>query len=205
MEEQPAVGPWHESQPRDVASLFSNLAIYWWIAGGWALDLFIGRQTRPHGDLDVGVFRNDVKIALAALSSWDIFEAKAGVLTRLHAGQTPRADVNSLWCRPQTSNHWTLEIMLDERDRDNWVFRRDARIKQPLFTVIRHNPQHIPYLAPEVQLLYKAPGPRPQDEADFDRVAPQLGADARTWLEFALRTVHPEHVWISKLNATHSR
>src|SRR4051794_4265974 len=31
----------------------------WWIAGGWAIDLFLDRVTRPHGDLEIGIWRDD--------------------------------------------------------------------------------------------------------------------------------------------------
>jgi GNAT superfamily N-acetyltransferase len=30
-----------------------------WVAGGWALDLFLGRQTRPHVDTDIVIRRSD--------------------------------------------------------------------------------------------------------------------------------------------------
>ena len=46
-------GAWQSWQPHEVAQLFSALAIPWWIAGGWAVDLFLGEQTRDHED---GVF-----------------------------------------------------------------------------------------------------------------------------------------------------
>jgi hypothetical protein len=32
---------------------------HWWIAGGWAVDLFLGEQTRVHDDVDVAVLRRD--------------------------------------------------------------------------------------------------------------------------------------------------
>ncbi len=38
-------GAWQSWQPNEVAQLFSALAIPWWIAGGWAVDLFLGEQT----------------------------------------------------------------------------------------------------------------------------------------------------------------
>jgi len=27
----------------------------WWIAGGWVLDLFLSRKTRPHADLKISI------------------------------------------------------------------------------------------------------------------------------------------------------
>jgi hypothetical protein len=95
--------------------------------------------------------------------------------------------------------------MLDQCDQDRWVFRRDPRIQRPLATVIKRSPEHVPYLAPEIQLLYKARIVRPQDQADFDRVAPQLDANARAWLNSALCRVEPDHKWISKLDPSFDR
>ena len=34
--------------------------IEWWLFGGWAVDFHVGAVTRPHGDLDVAVWRHDV-------------------------------------------------------------------------------------------------------------------------------------------------
>ena len=31
----------------------------WWFAGGWAIDFFVGRATREHADIEIGVFRED--------------------------------------------------------------------------------------------------------------------------------------------------
>lgn len=45
--------------PEQVAELFSDLPEKWWIAGGWAIDLFLGEQTREHEDVDVAILRKD--------------------------------------------------------------------------------------------------------------------------------------------------
>ncbi|MGM7683701.1 nucleotidyltransferase domain-containing protein [Cytobacillus sp. Hm23] len=39
--------------------LMSSYNKPWFIAGGWAIDLFIGKQTRPHHDLEIAIFRKD--------------------------------------------------------------------------------------------------------------------------------------------------
>jgi putative ABC transport system permease protein len=36
-----------------------GLTCPWFVAGGWALDLFLGRVTRPHHDVDIALFRED--------------------------------------------------------------------------------------------------------------------------------------------------
>ena len=197
---QTATGPWLAVLPSESVSWLSSLAVPWWVAGGWALDLFVGSQSRPHSDLDIGVLRRDVLEVLAALRSWEFFEAKGGVLTRLREGEAPRADVNSLWGRPAQTTLWTLELMLDESDGDRWVFRRQTKIQQSLAMAVRHNSEGIPYLAPEIQLLYKARPIRAQDQADFDHVAPRLAPEARAWLRDALAIVDPDHHWLSALD-----
>lgn len=180
--------------------MLSELRSPWWIAGGWALDLYLGRVTRTHKDLDIGIFRHDAENLRAALPDWDFFEAKNGVLSPLAAGDAPRASVNSLWCKRTNGSQWELELMLDRSDGEVWVFRRDTRITYPLSTAIRRNPEGIAYLAPEIQLLYKARAMRPEDQADFEQVVPQLTQDAQTWLRESLLRIAPEHEWISKLN-----
>lgn len=190
---------WRTLTPQEAVVLLLELRARWWIAGGWAVDLYLAKVTRTHKDLDVGIFRQDAKILRAALPDWDFFEAKNGVLSPLAMDDAPRADVNSLWCKRTNASQWELEVMLDRSDGDVWVFRRDRRITYPLSSAIRRNPEGIAYLAPEIQLLYKARATRPEDQADFDRVVPHLTQDAQTWLRESLQRIEPEHVWISKL------
>jgi Aminoglycoside-2''-adenylyltransferase len=50
---------WQLWNPDKAATCFAALHVPWWIAGGWAIDLFLGRQTREHEDLDVLILRRD--------------------------------------------------------------------------------------------------------------------------------------------------
>lgn len=172
----------------------------WWVAGGWALDLFVGDATRSHEDLDIGIFRNDACAMMASLRDWEIYEAKGGALSRLDVGSAPRADVNSLWCRPAHSREWSLELLLDDRREQNWVFRRHREIVRPIASMLLRSTDGLPYLVPEIQLLYKAKTPRPRDQRDFDRVLPLLENEAVTWLKQALEIAHHGHPWIARLH-----
>jgi hypothetical protein len=198
---EPIVESWRGLTPQEGAKSLSVLRAPWWVAGGWGLDLFLGRVTRAHKDLDMGIFRKDAASVMATLSGWEFFEAKDGVLTQLVEGNGPRAQINSLWCKRANASLWEVELMLDEADGDFWVFRRDARITRPLSLAIRRNPEGIAYLAPEIQLLYKARATRAQDQADFNHVVPHLNRDEITWLQDALMRTDPEHAWISLLKA----
>jgi hypothetical protein len=195
----PSSDSWGALKPHDAVVVLSALGAPWWIAGGWALDLFLGKVTRAHKDLDVGIFRKDAAIVVAALTGWDFFEAKDGVLTQLVQGHAPRADVNSLWCKRVNAAQWELELMLDGTHGELWAFRRNARITRPLSRSIRRNADGIAYLAPEIQLLYKARATRARDQADFHQVLPHLDPGEKTWLRKSLMCMDPEHGWISLL------
>ena len=57
----------------------------------------------------------------------------------------------------------------------------------------------IPYIRPEIALLFMAKGVRAKDEADFTAALPLLGDEQRRWLVDALVLVHPGHRWLPAL------
>lgn len=192
-------GVWRAVAPAEVLPWLSPLSVPWWIAGGWALDLFLGQVSRSHADIDVGIFRADALQVCTSLSKWEFFEAHNGALTPLDAGTAPRAAVNSLWCRRRDQTEWSLELLLDEGGADRWTFRRDPRIGRALEAAIRRTRDGIPYLAPEIQLLYKSKPGRCKDQLDFDKVIPSLDRDARAWLRDSIAKIDPRHAWLATL------
>lgn len=197
----PVAGRWQPVDPRAVRSLLGHITTPWWVAGGWALDLFIGQQCRPHKDLDIGILRRDLRQVLAALSGWEFFEARDGELLGPLTTDA-RENVNSLWGRRTHTGEWVLELLLDDSEGDQWVFRRDRRIRRALDAVIRYDSERIPYLAPEIQLLYKASQIRAEDQSDFERVTVYLDDTSRRWLSCALSQLDPYHQWLRALRIT---
>jgi hypothetical protein len=195
---QTAAQLWEPMKPGEARKLLAAVTCRWWIAGGWALDLFLGRESRPHRDLDVGILRRDAPRVIEALPQWELLEAQDGALRGL-GERSPGPKVNSLWCRPRGRSRWVLELLLDECDGDAWVFRRNRDIRRPLAEALRFDGTQLPYLAPEIQLLYKAQRPRPEDEGDFRNVAPRLDDGARAWLRDALKRLDPAHRWLEAL------
>jgi hypothetical protein len=57
----------------------------------------------------------------------------------------------------------------------------------------------VPFLRPEIVLLYKSTGDSPKNAADFHVVLPSLDADARSWLAEALAACDPHHGWLAEL------
>ena len=44
----------------DLYTKLGNLGVEIWIDGGWGVDALLGRQTRPHADLDIVIQQRDV-------------------------------------------------------------------------------------------------------------------------------------------------
>jgi hypothetical protein len=39
---------WRTLEPAAARQIMSAVDVPWWIAGGWAIDLFVGARTRAH-------------------------------------------------------------------------------------------------------------------------------------------------------------
>jgi hypothetical protein len=103
------------------------------------------------------------------------------------------------WVREPGGGPYRLDIFREPHDGGTWICRRDPAIRRPYAEVIAATPDGIPYLVPEVVLLFKAKHARPKDEADFDGALPLLAPVQRAWLAQSLARVHPGHHWLSRL------
>lgn len=196
-----SLGPWDPASVTEVAERFGKSAAKWWIAGGYAIELAVGRPFRSHEDIDVLLLRRDQLTVQQALAGWDWHAAgPPGTLRPWRAGERLPPHVHNIWCRPGPDDPWRIQVMLDESSGDDWVSRRDARIRRPIGKIGHRTDEGIPYLAPEIQLFYKGKGVRPKDEADFRVIAPILTGDQRQWLRDALRLAYSvAHPWIKAL------
>ncbi|GAA3681815.1 hypothetical protein GCM10022224_052590 [Nonomuraea antimicrobica] len=193
-------GPWDAAPLGDVVELMRGLTAPWWVAGGYAIELAVGRAYREHGDVDVGLLRRDRLAVRRLLAGWDVHLAVAGTLAPWPLDEDLPGNVHDIWVREHPGGPWRFQLMLDEADGDEWVYRRDARIRRPLAGLTLEE-DGFRRLAPEVQLLYKATGTRPKDEADLEAVLPLLSPAQRRWLDEALRTEHTVHPWCAAVAA----
>lgn len=44
---------------REITGLLDSRALDYWLFGGWAVDFYVGRVTRAHGDIDLAVWEGD--------------------------------------------------------------------------------------------------------------------------------------------------
>lgn len=195
-----SLGRWDPLTPAQVYEALRDLHVPWWIAGGWAIDAFVGRETREHGDIDVGVLRRDQVVVQGALDGWDLQAADPpGKLRRWQPRETLPMSVHDIWCRPDSEAAWGLQLMLEESDGSKWFYRRNQGIVLPVASIAWRDDDGVPYLVPEVQLLYKAARQSPANESDFEACLPLLDEEQRTWLGIALVIAHPGHPWIERL------
>ncbi len=194
-------GSWEPATPDEVAAIFRGGQARWWIAGGYAIELAAGRPVREHSDIDVLLLRRDQFAVQQALRGWEWQAADPpGSLRPWQRGEQLPAGVHDIWCRPGPGRPWRIQVMLDESSGEEWVSRRDERIRRPIASIGLVTASGIPYLAPEIQLFYKAKDPRPRDETDFAAARPVLTQAQRQWLSDALSLAYgPAHPWHDSL------
>lgn len=191
---------WESLRPAELRGILAGLGAPWWVAGGWALDLFLGRDTRTHEDLDVALLRRDQLVLYRHLSGWDLRYVTAEHTLELWDASYLEPPVHGIWARRslRASAPWTCEFLLNEERAGYWVYRRNERVKRPLEEIgdMRHD---VPFLRPEIVLLYKSTEDSPKNASDFDVTVPSLDADARSWLAEALTVCDGHHRWLAKL------
>jgi hypothetical protein len=198
----PRLGPWQPASVTEVAAIFSAFEAPWWVAGGRAIELAVGKQLRDHVDIDVLILRRDHDNVQHVLPDWQWWASDPpGRLRPWERGERLPVGVHDVWCRPAGAEPWRIQVMLDESAGEEWVSRRDPRIRRRISSLGLVSAERVPYLAPEVQLFYKAKQPRRKDEIDFTAVLPLLGIDQREWLDAAIRTCYgQDHAWRERLH-----
>ncbi len=198
---QPDVSKWDAWRPDQVARLFSGVSAPWYIAGGWAIDLFLGAERRPHEDLEIAVPGSRFDEFTEALRPFDLFVITAPhEAVPLALARSRLADTHQTWVREPTTGAWRLDIFREPSIGETWICRRDSSIRLPYAELVERTDDGIPYGRPEVVLLFKAK--RPEEEknrGDLAAVLPRLGAERQGWLREALARVHPGHPWLGEL------
>lgn len=184
--------------PERAAERLAGVGAPWCIAAGWALDLFRGAPSRPHGDLEIAV------PAAAFPEIRDRFpeytwDAVGSGRVWAGAGAEALAATYQTWLRDPVSGQFLFDVFREPHEGMTWVCRRDESLRLPYDAIIERTADGIPYLIPELVLLFKAKAPRPKDQADFDEVLPLLGRARRDRLAEWLDRVHPGHPWPAEL------
>jgi GrpB-like predicted nucleotidyltransferase (UPF0157 family) len=186
---------------RMVAEL-AELPVAWRIGGGWALDLFQGRVTRVHHDVDVEVARADQFILRTYLSEhgWKLltpFEQRLGPWPAHMRLELPRHQVHA------HRDGAFIDFMLTDMEGGVWRFRREPSVVRDASRIELRSADGIPFIAPELALLFKCKTSggteRAKDQTDFEVVHTLLEPERRAWLHWALMAYDPTNAWLARL------
>lgn len=185
-------------RPEQVAERLGGLGTPWCVVAGWALDLFRGEQSRPHGDLEIAVPAAGFAEVRDRFPEY-VFDAVGSGRLWAGAGAEALAATHQTWLRDPASGRFLFDVFREPHEGRTWICRRDESLRLPYDEIIEWTADGIPYLVPELVLLFKARAARPKDHADFGGVLPLLGRARRDALGRWLTRVHPGHPWLADL------
>jgi hypothetical protein len=189
----------------EVAEALGNLRAPFYFAGGWAIDLHLGRVTREHHDIDALVMRRDHLLLHKALKGFSLkkiiphpdgMPPNRGTIVEWPPGERLELPVHQVNAYRAGESEPAFQMFLAESSEGEWIFRRNPNVRMPISKMGFHPLWGLPYLAPEIVLLFKAKHLEARDRADFDHALPALSAEARQWLRDAIEKTHPGHEWL---------
>jgi hypothetical protein len=191
---------WKPLSIPELLDVFEKAPFQWAVAGGYAIELFLGESIRSHSDMDVLLYRDEQLAAQRWLKDWQLYAADPpGTLRRWKENEFLHPGIHDIWIHYHSSDAWQLQFLVTEVDGQEWVSKRSPLIRgkrKELISLYRD----IPCIRVEVQLLYKAKNSRPKDEMDFQACLPRMSLEARQWLKENLMILYPEgHGWIPQL------
>ncbi|WP_323747549.1 nucleotidyltransferase domain-containing protein [Catenulispora rubra] len=184
--------------PPEIAQRLAGVATPWYVAGGWALDLFLGRQTRRHADLEIAIPAADFA-EISGLFPGYVFDGVGQNQLWEDATAEVIAATHQTWLRDQASGDYLVDVMREPHEEGAWICRHVPTIRLPYAEIIRRTADGIPYLTPELVLLFKAKHARPKDQRDFEGAVPELSSAQRGRLAELIGGVYPEHRWLAAL------
>lgn len=190
---------WQPWTPAELVQVLRGVTVPWAVAGGWAIDLFLGFESRAHSDIEISVPATRFLEFAGALSEYEFYVVKNGLAWPVIGAEETLANSHQTWVREPSIGIWRMDIFRESLADELWVYRRYPNIRRPYEEIIKFSADGIPHLSPEIILLFKAKYMLPKDEADFSRVVPLLDDRARQWLAGALQMEYREHPWIRPL------
>ena len=192
--------------------------------GGQALDLFLGYESRVHGDIDVCAYWDDRDRIIQYMQSrgFEVYEMLGGGRAHRIADVSdqvrkkknifcfregcplvktyPPDEDGSCWMEffhiGQTEMDF-IEFLFNDRTEDAFIYARNREITLAPDRAVLYR-EGVPYLAPELCLLYKSTDiEREGYQQDFELAYRAMDPLQREWLRKALRQAFPEgHPWL---------
>jgi len=196
--------------------------------GGYAIELFLNKPVRKHGDIDISVYwdeRDKIILFMQSLG-WCVYELCGGgmahyitdVANQIKAKRnifcmtddcktvslkpTDEQDMFIVDFDPKGQDKLTfIEFLFNNKNNDRFLYARNHDISLPLSqAVLTRN--GIKYLAPEMVLLYKSTDTEREGyQLDYDSAIQAMSSEQKDWLKNALKTMNPDgHKWLCDKN-----
>ena len=205
-------------------ALLKNGGFAYAFCGGQALDLFLGYESRRHGDIDVCAFRDDRSRIVQYMRSqgFEVYEMLGGGRARRAdcAPEQIRAEKNIFCFRDgcplvktyppdEDGSCWMeffhigqtrldfIEFLFNDRTQEAFEYARNRKITLGMEKAVLFS-EGIPYLAPELCLLYKSTDTEREGyRQDFELAYQAMSPAQREWLRKALLQEYPDgHEWL---------
>ncbi|MCL2426698.1 MAG: hypothetical protein FWD05_10230 [Oscillospiraceae bacterium] len=98
-------------------NFMANIGVDYIICGGHAIDLFLGRKTRPHKDLDVVIYWEDRDEIVQHMlnEGWDVYEPIGTLyLHKINDVSDQKRIKTNIWCVKPANQHY--EFTEHEKD-----------------------------------------------------------------------------------------
>lgn len=187
------------SLPLQLAKVMRSFEPSWFIAGGWAIDLFLGKVTRPHQDIEIAVFRKDQTALHDYFDGCLLQKIVDGKQVVWHRDEWLMLPFHEIHCYKESASIPQIEVLLNESNETQWLYRRNLKIRRSLAKIGLEAGTGIKFLCPEVVLLYKSKNTRDKDEQDFQAVVKHLSVERKEWLKNAVGVCEPKHHWLLDL------
>ncbi len=100
---------------KEAGKILENMNVKWCFCGGWALDLFMKSETRPHKDLDIMVFKKDLKETISYLKDqgWRLEVPTRKGFMPVDTENYESFEYENLWC--MNENYPVDYLKVDEQ------------------------------------------------------------------------------------------
>ncbi len=193
----PDLEAWEPWRPHEVGTALGSMHVPWAVAGGWAIDLHLEAETRPHEDIEIVVSHDHMEVVAACLDELDWFGVGNGArgpwpmrrrsYTRHGAATVPVNVGGSTYSASPGMEKTGCSGAIGGSDDHS----RSDRVQPGRDSLSR----------PEIVLLFKAKAPKEKDEADLALTLPTLTVERIEWLRNALEIVSPKHDWTARLGS----
>lgn len=194
----------------------------WAICGGFALDMFLGKEIRKHSDIDICVFENDREKILPYMlqNKWDVYEFRGNGKVRSLSRELLSEAGRNLMCTngvcaiakfypcDEEGLLWYeffhtgineldyIEFLFNTATAEYLIFDEAKGIKREIEKAVLYH-ERVPYLAPEIVLLYKsACADGEENNVDFEQTYPLMNDEQKEWFLRSLSILYPNgHKW----------